>query len=166
MKKLLLGTALASVGFITAANAGSVTIDGITITQVAPFNLGTFDNIPITNPEVQSGTSTAIYNGAPGLISFSTDGGVTQGTQSGISAEPAGDGTHYIWGVQDGTTITFLNGPAYSFLIYWGSIDALTTSTGSTRYDNVLALSNGKSVTGSELRGRGYPSASGAGPGR
>jgi hypothetical protein len=94
MKKLLLATALASVGFATQAFAGSVTIDGLTVTQIAPEYPGTFDNNPIG---ATTGFSTVSDWAYRGTIAFSSDGGVQQGT-TGSYAQPAGDTSHYLWG--------------------------------------------------------------------
>jgi hypothetical protein len=43
MKTLLLATALAVIGFATAARAGSVTVGDITITQIPAQNTTAFD---------------------------------------------------------------------------------------------------------------------------
>ena len=167
MKRFLLATALASVGFATAAHAGSVTIDGLTITQILAEYPGTFNNNPIGSTTGYSGVCNSAYCGT---IAFSSDGGVQQGT-TGAYAQPAGDGSHYLYGVNfpaaafggiyvgglTGSIVTFNSYQPDSFNIYWGSIDALTTSTGSTRYDNTLTVYGlGDniiigSITGSEL---------------
>ena len=147
MKSLLLGLSIAAVGAVTAAHAGSVTIGNITIDQIGSQNPSTFDNNTAGN---HTGTSSAIYNGVLGPISFVAGAdttGVTNGT-TGSAAAPDHETTNYLWGLHDGTTVIFTNGPATSFLIWWGSIDAIAVAN---RYDNILALSNGDSITGSEL---------------
>jgi len=147
MKSLLLGLSIAAVGAVTAAHAGSVTIGNMTIEQIGSQNPSTFDNNMVGD---LAGTSSAIYNGALGPISFAAGAdttGVTNGTTSS-AAEPDHEATNYLWGLHDGTTVTFTNGNATSFLIWWGSIDAIA---GANRYDNILALSNGDSITGSDL---------------
>jgi len=166
MKKLLLTTALASLALATQAFAGSVTIDNLTITQIPAENTGAFNNNPLTATTGYSRVCDAAYCGG---IAFSTDGGVEQGT-TGSYAQPAGDGSHYLYGVNGaaapfyiynggltGSVVMFTSYYPDSFNIYWGSIDALTTNTGSTRYDNTLTVyAVGPdniigSVTGSEL---------------
>jgi hypothetical protein len=147
MKSLLLGLSIAAVGAVTAAHAGSVTIGNITIAQIGSQNPSTFDNNAVGS---YTGTSSAIYNGALGPISFVAGAdttGVTNGTTNS-AAEPDQETTNYLWGLHDGTTVTFTKGPATSFLIWWGSIDAIA---GANRYDNILALSNGDAITGSDL---------------
>jgi hypothetical protein len=155
MKKLLLATALASIGFATAANAGSVTVGNLTLTQIAPMSTGTFDNNPIG---ATSGVSWVDDWAYKGKITFVTDGNVWQNTNPGVSATPAGDTSHYLWGTNglnafgyNGAEVVFDSKAPNSFNIYWGSIDALTTSTGSTRYDNVLTVNGTDSITGSQL---------------
>ena len=146
MRVLALGTA-AAIGLATAAHAGSVTIGSITITQAGPYNPNTFDNNPVGT---YAGVSAAVYNGVVGPISFVAGAdttGVTNGT-SGQAAAPDHETTNYLWGLNDGTTVTFTNGPANSFLIWWGSIDSIANAN---RYDNVLTLSNGDALTGSDL---------------
>ena len=166
MKTLLFATALASISFATAAIAGSVTIDNLTITQIPAEDPGTFNSNPLTATTGYSSVSDWAYRGG---IAFSTDGGVQQGT-TGSYAQPFGDTTHYLYGVNGpaapfyiynggltGSVVMFTSYYPDSFNIYWGSIDALTTNTGSTRYDNTLTVyAVGPdniigSVTGSEL---------------
>ena len=149
MTKMLLTTALASIGFATAAYAGSVTVNGVTLTQIPAENTLTFDNNPIGST---FGTSTACGTSAGCVgISFSTDGNVWQGLNSGISAPPAGDTSHYLWGLTNGALVDFSR-PVTYFDIYWGSIDAFTTSNGSIRYDNTLFVQTfNNDVTGTDL---------------
>jgi hypothetical protein len=115
----------------------------------SPLNTNTFDNNPVGS---QSGTSTACYTSAGCVgISFETDGAVAQGLTSGVSAPPAGDTSHYLWGLTNGALVTFST-PVTYFDFYWGSIDALTTSNGSTRYDNTLYVQTyNNGVTGTDL---------------
>jgi hypothetical protein len=168
MKKLLLMTALTSVGFATQAFAGSTTIDGLTITQIAPEHPGTFDNNPLGATTGYSSVSDWAYHGS---IAFSSDGGVQQGT-SGSFAQPAGDTSHYLGGVNGaaaafgpfyfggltGSVVMFTSYQPDSFNIYWGSIDALVNvPPPDARYDNTLVVyGDGDnnilgSITGSEL---------------
>ncbi len=139
-----------SVAAVTAANAGSYTLgNGITITQAGNRSPGTFNN-NTANDGDYTGTSQAIYDGAVGSISFVAGAdttGVTNGTFS-YAAAPNHENTNYLWGLNDGTTVNFTKGPATSFLIYWGSIDAIANAN---RYDNILTLSNGAGITGSDL---------------
>src|SRR5271167_4895425 len=80
-----------------------------------------------------SGVSDWAYHGS---IAFSSDGGVQQGT-SGSFAQPAGDTSHYLGGVNGaaaafgpiyfggltGSVVMFTSYQPDSFNIYWGSID-------------------------------------------
>jgi hypothetical protein len=141
MKRLLLATAaLASIGFATGVRAGSVTIDNLTITQIPAEDPGTFNNNPLGATTGYSRVSDWAYRGG---IAFSTDGGVEQGT-TGSYAQPFGDTSHYLYGVNGpaapfyiylggltGSVVMFTSYHPDSFNIYWGSIDALTTNTGS-----------------------------------
>src|SRR5580704_10842374 len=86
MKKLLLATALASVGFATQAFAGSVTIDGLTVTQIAPEYPGTFDNNPIG---ATTGFSTVSDWAYRGTIAFSSDGGSSKARPGPTPSRPA-----------------------------------------------------------------------------
>jgi hypothetical protein len=121
MKKLLLATALPSIGFATAANAGSVTIGNLTVTQVAPFNLDTFNNNAVGT---MAGFSQAVTSAGLTTIGFATDGAVVNGSLGGVYAAPAGDKTNYLygdngangltagaaWGAPNGATVLFLKG--------------------------------------------------------
>ena len=114
------GAALAGLNAVTAANAGSVTVENITITQIGAQSPDTFDNNTVGN---KTGSSVAEYNNAVGPISFvagADTSGVTNGT-SGSAAAPDHETSNYLWGLNDGTTVTFANGPATSFVIWWGS---------------------------------------------
>jgi hypothetical protein len=148
MKRFLLATALASMCFATAANAG------ITVT-LANGNDATFNLNPIGQ---FNGTSTAIWNGSNQPISFSagTDTtGVSNVTDSD-DAEPFNDSSNYIWGLIKGTSVTFGNGdtPVHSFVIHWGSVDG--TNAGGDHYDNIMTFSNGDSITGAYLTTLGF----------
>jgi len=168
MKALLLATAVASFAFGTAANAAQWTFGNLIITQIGPENPTTFNNNPIGPPPAfppgleNSSVCDAAYCGA---IQWSSDGGVAN-TTNGSHAAPAGDSTNYLWGVNginplgfNGSEVIFnpAAGNPYpnSFNFYWGSIDALTTSDGTTRYDNTLSVhtlaNTVDSVTGSDL---------------
>ena len=149
MKKFLLATALASMCFGTAANAG-VTVTLLSGGDDNTFNLNTVGQM--------SGTSTAIWNGVNQAISFSAGAdttGVSNVTDSN-DAEPFNDGSNYLWGLIDGTTVTFGNGAtaAHSFLIHWGSVDG--TNAGGDGYDNIMTLSNGDVITGAFLTTLGF----------
>ena len=79
-----------------------------------------------------------------GSITFTTDGTVAVGTNINVNAAPAGDASHYLWGV-GGATVTFANG-VKSFDIYWGSID------GNGNNNNSLVLNVGSdTITGDDL---------------
>ena len=169
MFKRNLIAALAVVGGIamaSGASATTVTIGGnsgtVTVTQVGPQNPGTFDNNALGDT---SGYSSAMYNGALGQIYFSTGNdtlGVFQSSDSSNAAAPDGDASHYIYGVGQPTTVSFLTEqPVHSFLIYWGSIDA--SKDPAYRYDNILTLSNGDKITGSDLLGLFTPPVDGMG---
>jgi hypothetical protein len=170
MKKLLFAACLTSLGLTTAANAASFVFGNLIITQIAPENPTTFDNLP-TGPTGFLENSTVCDSAYCGAIQLSSDGGVANGTSS-LSATPAGDTSNYLWGVNglnplgfNGAEIIFnpANGAAglpTSFNIFWGSIDALMTNPdGSPRYDNTLTVftsaNTQDSVTGSQLAAAG-----------
>jgi hypothetical protein len=160
MRQLPLLAALASLGLATAANAASVTINGVTLTEISPLNTNTFDNNTVG---AQIGASTTCYTSAGCVgINFTTTGSVANGLTPGVSAPPAGDASNYLWGINtsgdspNGASVVF-DQSVTSFDIFWGSIDAQTTSNGSNRYDNTLyiqTLVNG--VTGTELVSAGF----------
>ena len=151
---------------LTSANAASWVFGNLVITQIAPENPTTFDNLP-TGPTGFLENSTVCDSAYCGGIQLSSDGGVANGTSS-LSATPAGDTSNYLWGVNGVNPLGFqgaqviFNGNAFpdSFNMYWGSIDALMTNPdGSPRYDNTLTvftLANTQdSVTGSQLAAAG-----------
>jgi hypothetical protein len=142
MKSLLLGLSIAAVGAVTAAHAT------VSIVQIAsPGNWSAFDNVTVG---LQSG-STATNSG---LITFTTDGNVAVGTNVNVNAAPAGDASHYLWGV-GGATITFANAVT-SFDIYWGSID------GSGNNNNSLVLNVGSdTITSDHLVSMGLTNGAG-----
>ena len=142
MKSLLLGLSIAAVGAVTAAHAT------VSIVQIAsPGNWSAFDNVTVG---LQSG-STATNSG---LITFTTDGNVAVGTNVNVNAAPAGDASHYLWGV-GGATITFANAVT-SFDIYWGSID------GNGNNNNSLVLNVASdTITGDDLVSMGLTNGAG-----
>jgi hypothetical protein len=142
MKSLLLGLSIAAVAAVTAAHAT------LSIVQIAsPGNWSAFDNVGV-------GLSTGSIATNSGLITFTTDGNVAVGTNVNVNAAPAGDASHYLWGV-GGATITFANAVT-SFDIYWGSID------GNGNNNNSLVLNVGSdTITGNDLVSMGL--AAGAG---
>jgi PEP-CTERM motif len=142
MKSLVLGLSIAAVGAVTAAHAS------LSILQIAsPGNWSAFDNVGV-------GMSTGSTATSSGSITFTTDGNVAVGTNVNVNAAPAGDDSHYLWGV-GGATITFAH-PVTSFDIYWGSID------GNGNNNNSLVLNVGSdTITGHDLVSMGL--ANGAG---
>jgi hypothetical protein len=148
MKHLVFGCGLAfglAGGLAVSAQAA------ISVSVVGPRVPGTFDNNPVG---AMTGFSRAIYDGAVGPIEFVAGAdttGVSNGTTVNVAATPAGNSSNYLWGLQAGTFVYFGSQAnprsVNSFLINWGSIDALSAG----RYDNVLTLSNGLSITGSDL---------------
>jgi hypothetical protein len=142
MKSLLLGLSIAAMGAVTAANAT------VSIVQIAsPGNWSAFDNVGVG---LSSG-STATNSG---LITFTTDGNVAVGTNVNVNAAPAGDASHYLWGV-GGATITFANAVT-RFDIYWGSID------GNGNNNNSLVLNVGSdTITGDNLVAMGLTNGAG-----
>jgi hypothetical protein len=142
MKSLLLGLSIAAVGAVTAAHAT------VSIVQIAsPGNWSAFDNVTVG---LQSG-STATNSG---FITFTTDGNVAVGTNVNVNAAPAGDASHYLWGV-GGATITFANAVT-RFDIYWGSID------GNGNNNNSLVLNVGSdTITGDNLVAMGLTNGAG-----
>src|SRR5579871_4520181 len=135
MKSVALGLALAAVGMATAAHA-SLSV----IPIASPGNWSAFDNVNV-------GSTFGMTMTNAGMISFTTDGNVAVGTNPNVDAAPAGDSSHYVWGV-GGVTVTFAN-PVTSFDIYWGSID------GSSSNNNVLTIGS-DSITGAYLVSQGY----------
>jgi hypothetical protein len=166
MKALLLATTIASLALVTTANAASFTFGNLVITQIAPENPTTFNNLP-TGPTGFLENSTVCDSAYCGAIQLSSDGGVANGTTGGVSATPAGDTSNYLWGVNGlnplgfhGAEVVFnpaiANAFPNSFNIDWGSIDALMTNPdGTQRYDNTLSVhtlaNTVDSVTGSQL---------------
>jgi PEP-CTERM motif-containing protein len=74
-------------------------------------------------------------------------GEIGKGTTAGVSAAPLGDASPYLYGTTNApATVTFSHS-LNTFDIYWGSIDSLA---GDGR-DNVLTLSNGDSLTATQL---------------
>jgi hypothetical protein len=168
MKALLF--AIASLALATTANAASFTFGNLIITQISPEDPTTFNNLP-TGPTGFLENSTVCDFAYCGPIQLSSDGGVEVGTTS-ASAEPAGDTTNYLYGVDGvnplgipGAEVIFnpptgKDGLPSSFNIDWGSIDALMTNPdGTPRYDNTLTVfttvDTQDSVTGSELAAAG-----------
>jgi PEP-CTERM motif len=168
MKNLLFAACLTSLGLATAANAASFTFGNLIITQIAPENPTTFDNLP-TGPTGFLENSTVCDSAYCGAIQLSSDGGVANGTTN-LAATPAGDTSNYLWGVNginplgfNGAEVVFnpangADGLPTSFNIFWGSIDALMTNPdGTPRYDNTLTvftaspINTQDSVTGSQL---------------
>ena len=99
MKKLLFAVCAASLVLTTGtANAASFTFGNLIITQIAPENPTTFDNLP-TGPTGFLENSTVCDSAYCGAIQLSSDGGVANGTTGGVSATPAGDTSNYLWGV-------------------------------------------------------------------
>jgi hypothetical protein len=139
MKALLFATTIASLALATTANAASFTFGNLVITQIAPENPTTFNNLP-TGPTGFLENSTVCDSAYCGAIQFSSDGGVANGT-TGAFATPAGDTSNYAWGVNGVNPLGFqgsevIFNPAAgqplpnSFNIDWGSIDALMTNPG------------------------------------
>ena len=153
MNKLLLATAL-SVVLATAANAGIVAT--LTSGNDTSFNTNSVGD--------HSGTSTSYWDGSNQPISFVAGAdttGVSIGFSSGVYAEPFGDSSNFLWGLNDGTTVTFGDGrtDVSSFVIHWGSVDS--AGTGGDGYNNVLTLSNGDSITGADLVAAGLATGTG-----
>jgi hypothetical protein len=96
MKALLLAT-VASLALATTANAASWTFGNLIISQISPENPTTFNNLP-TGPTGFLENSTVCDSAYCGAIQLSSDGGVANGTTAS-AAEPAGDSTNYLWGV-------------------------------------------------------------------
>src|SRR5271156_6396877 len=150
MKALILATTVASLALVPTAKAASWTFGNLVITQISPENPTTFDNLP-TGPTGFLENSTVCDSAYCGAIQFSSDGGVANGT-TGPAATPAGDTSHYAWGVNGlnplgfhGAEVVFnpaiANTLPNSFNIDWGSIDALMTNPdGTPRYDNTLTV--------------------------
>jgi hypothetical protein len=159
MKALLLGMALAA-GFAIAARAGSVTIDGLTITQIAPEDLGAFDEIPIFTTNF---VTTVCDNTYCGQIVV-TGGLVANQMNQLYSTPPLGDLSHYVYGESGNPATVTFQYPTPSFNFYWRPIHA--ASSGSV--DDVLIVNGRQSVTGTELVAAGSalsPKVTGSPPG-
>jgi hypothetical protein len=130
------------IGYAPVANAGVV------VTLLGPQNDATFNNNPVG---AFSGASTAVYNGSNGPITFVAGADTTGVTNTSTSAAaiPLGDpaNMHYLWGLVDGTTVYFGSDNVTSFIIHIGSVD----SKAGDGFDNVLTLSNGDVITGTDL---------------
>ena len=167
--KAILFAGVTSLALATTAHAASVVIGNLIITQISPETPGTFNNNPVgpTTPPFEN--STVCDSAYCGPIQFASDGGVANGS-SAAAAEPAGDTSNYLWGVNGTNSLGFTgsevifnppNGAAgypTSFNIYWGSIDALMTNPdGTPRFDNTLTVytvppfNTQDSVSGSQL---------------
>ena len=96
MKALLLASAVASLALATTANAASFTFGNLIITQISPENPTTFNNDTVG---LQTGVSSVCDSAYCGSIQFATDGAVANGTSGNVTAEPAGDTTNYLYGV-------------------------------------------------------------------
>ena len=162
MKALLFATTVASLALATTANAATFTFGNLVITQISPENPTTFNNDPI-GPTGSIENSTVCDSAYCGPIQFVSDGGVAKGTTGGVEAEPAGETTNYLWGVNgvnilgfNGAEVIFnptsgLAGLPDSFNIDWGSIDALMTNPdGTQRYDNTLTVHTQANTVDSE----------------
>jgi hypothetical protein len=151
MKRLLLSTALAVIGFATAARAGSVTIGDLTITQIAAQNTNAFNNVPVG----ASDFIIDVCNAAPaGCVETTfTNGTVANATSPGASVPPYGyTSSNYMYGgIAPGATGTFA-APVTDFDIYWGWIGASINPA--SLYDDVLTAHTGNgavTITGSDL---------------
>ena len=152
MKTLLLSTALAVIGFATAARAGSITIGDLTISQLTPAQIlaqkmNAFNDVPVgmTDAFVTSVCS-------PGCVETIFTGGTVANGTTPASVAPYNDTSNYYWGGQaPGATGTFVK-PVTDFDIYWGWIGA---STNPGVYDDVLTVRTGDlgvvTITGSDL---------------
>lgn len=141
--------------FLSLALAGSASA-AILVEEIGPRNHRSFDNNTVGD---LTGFSRATYGGSVGKIEFVAGAdttGVSNGTTAGVSATPANDDSNYLWGLNDGTTVHFgsIAAPVAttSFIINWGSIDSIAAQG----YDNVLSLSNGNFLTGTDLVALGF----------
>jgi len=148
LKGSIMKTHLAAL-LVSLAVAGSA--NAAISVSLANGDDGTFNNNPLA---ALTGFSQAIYNGTVGGIEFAAGAdtaGVVAGNLAGTYAAPHSNPTRYIYGLREGTTVYFGSKASpvatTSFLIHWGSIDALVPGG----YDNVLTLSNGNSITGTDL---------------
>ena len=132
MKKLLIGTALATLALATTANAAIVISAG-------GGNLLTFNDNPVQTAGPDSGNS----SWDPGPISWWTTGNsfVTNASVSSQYLAPAGDSTNYLFATAGSDAHVSWGRNIHSFDILWGSPDTY----------NTLTLSNGDSVTGSDV---------------
>jgi PEP-CTERM motif len=148
MRKIMFGVALAAFGSVTAAGAGT-----ITITAGSGTNFDAFDN---NAPGSTSGTTDTVF----GLATWSTTPGTgpqtSQVTDTSVSSRdlaPLGDTTNFVF-AQEGGSVTVSYAADLkdnSVTIYWGSPDTFNTVT----------LSNGDSITGSQMAAMLHFSANG-----
>jgi hypothetical protein len=147
MRKIMFGVALAAFGSVTAADAGT-----ITITAGSGTNFDAFDN---DAPGSTSGTTDTAF----GLATWSTTPGVgsdpSENTDTSVSSRdlaPAGDSTDFVFAQQGGSVTVGFTTALNSVTIYWGSPDTF----------NTLTLSNGDSISGSQMAAMLHFSADGS----
>ncbi len=162
MKARLFAATIASLVFVTTANAATFTIGNLVITQISPENPTTFNDVPL-GPTGFLENSAVCDFAYCGPIQLSSDGAVAVGT-TGASNAPAGDPSRYLYGADALNPLGFIgaeivfnppNGEAgdpNSFNIYWGSIDALDTLTVFT----IPSVNTQDSVTGAQLVTAGF----------
>jgi hypothetical protein len=147
MRKIVLGAVLAALGSVTAADAGMVTISA-----GSGKNFNAFNN---DAPGSNSGTTGTVY----GIATWSTTAGVgsdpSENTDTSVSSRdlaPAGDSTDFVFAQQGGSVTVGFTTALNSVTIYWGSPDTF----------NTLTLSNGDSISGSQMAAMLHFSADGS----
>jgi hypothetical protein len=129
MKRLLIGAALATLALATTANAAIVISAG-------GGNFGTFDNNAV-------GTHSGSSYWVPGPITW-TAGSSSFVTNTSVTNQylaPLNDTTNYLFATTGSDATVSWGKDIHSFDIYWGSPDTY----------NTLKLSNGDSITGTDV---------------
>ncbi len=135
MRTVLMGAAaaLTTLGIATVANAGVVSV-----------SLGSGANFDAFNGSAVGAKSGSFVASGLGTVSWTTSGNAfaTDTSVTGKYLEPAGDTSVYIFATSGGSNakVSFTD-TVKSFDIYWGSPDTY----------NSLVLSNGDTITGSEI---------------
>ncbi|WP_294536232.1 PEP-CTERM sorting domain-containing protein [uncultured Rhodoblastus sp.] len=136
MNKFIFGTALVTLMFATSANAAIVLGPG-------NGNLWTFNDNP-ARPSNYVGPDSGNSYWDPGPISWNTTGAnsfVVNGSVTNQYLAPLGDTTNYLFATPGSDAIVSWGKNINSFVIRWGSPDDY----------NTLTLSNGDSVTGTQI---------------
>jgi hypothetical protein len=127
---------VAAFGFVTAANAGVVTI-----TLGSGANFDAFDNNAPGSTSGTTGTAfgTATWTTTPGIVGKASQ--VTDLSVANSDLQPGGDGTNYVFAQEGGSVTVSFAKELGSVTFFWGSPDSY----------NTITLGNGDVITGSEI---------------